>query len=146
MQPTYPIDNPNLPYQTKLDLWQTGFGLQKVDGLVPSAYMTELVEKQARSELTYTEVSEEISRYHATVDDSTKEADLVSLRIAELLSRNGFSFSPAMLLKIHKTLFYGIFDLGIPIGQYRKTNISKRESVLNGNSVIYSDYSMIQRH
>lgn len=27
MQPTYNIDNPNLPYQIKHDLWQTAFGL-----------------------------------------------------------------------------------------------------------------------
>lgn len=137
MQPTYQIDNPNLPYQTKLDLWQTGFGLQMVDGLVPSTYIEKLVENQARGEMTFADVSEEISHFHLTVSDETKEADLVSLRIAECLSQREFTFSPAMLLKIHETLFYGIFDVGIPIGQYRKTNISKRELVLNGNSVIY---------
>ena len=30
MTPTYEIDNPRLSYQTKLDLWETGFGLQIV--------------------------------------------------------------------------------------------------------------------
>ncbi|WP_203269508.1 Fic family protein [Streptococcus uberis] len=97
MQTTYHIDNPNLPYETKRDLWQTGFGLQKVDGLVPSSHMVELAEKQARGEYSYLEVSDEITHYHETVDASTKEADLVALRIVELLSRNGFTFSPATL-------------------------------------------------
>ncbi|EMP64500.1 hypothetical protein D819_07182, partial [Streptococcus mutans AC4446] len=67
-----------------------------------------------------------------------------SLRIAELLSRSGFSFSPATLLTIHKELFQDIFDDSIPVGQFRQTNISKKEAVLNGESVIYADYPMIQ--
>lgn len=29
----------DLPYQTKLDLWKTAFGLQEVDGLQPSKYL-----------------------------------------------------------------------------------------------------------
>ena len=66
------------------------------------------------------------------------------MRIAELLSRSGFSFSPATLLTIHKELFQDIFDDSIPVGQFRQTNISKKEAVLNGESVIYADYPMIQ--
>lgn len=46
MQPTYNIDNPNLSYEAKRDLWRIGFGLQKVDNLVPSAYMESLAENQ----------------------------------------------------------------------------------------------------
>ncbi|MFM1599946.1 Fic family protein [Streptococcus mutans] len=144
MQPTYNIDNPNLPYQIKHDLWQTAFGLQQVDGLKPSVYMEELAEKQARGDYSYEQVYEEITAYHQSTDDSTAEADLVSLRIAELLSRSGFSFSPATLLTIHKELFQDIFDDSIPVGQFRQTNISKKEAVLNGESVIYADYPMIQ--
>lgn len=144
MQATYHIDNPNLPYETKKDLWQTGFGLQKVDGLIPSPYMVELAEKQSRGEYSYAEVSEEITHYHEVVDASTQEADIVALRIVELLSRNGFSFSPATLLSIHKELFAGVFDQLIPVGKFRKTNITKDEPVLAGDTVIYSDYTMIQ--
>ncbi|MDS3137279.1 cell filamentation protein Fic, partial [Streptococcus pneumoniae] len=96
MQPTYNIDNPNLSYEAKRDLWRIGFGLQKVDNLVPSAYMESLAEKQARGELTYEQVYEDATAYHHTIDASTEEADLVSLRIVELLSRRGFSFSPAI--------------------------------------------------
>ena len=59
MQPTYNIDNPNLSYEAKRDLWRIGFGLQKVDNLVPSAYMESLAEKQSRGELTYEQVYED---------------------------------------------------------------------------------------
>lgn len=84
MQPTYNIDNPNLSYQTKLDLWETGFGLQKVDGLTPSDYMIELSRKQASGQMSYQEVEVDITRYHQEV---SAEANLVALKIAELLSR-----------------------------------------------------------
>ena len=144
MQPTYNIDDPNLSYEAKRDLWQIGFGLQKVDNLVPSAYMESLAEKQSRGELTYEQVYEDATAYHHTIDASTEEADLVSLRIVELLSRRGFSFSPAALLAIHKELFQDIFEASIPVGQFRQTNITKNEPVLNGESVVYSDFSMIQ--
>ena len=43
-------------------------------------------------ELTYEQVYEDATAYHHTIDASTEEADLVSLRIVELLSRRGFSF------------------------------------------------------
>lgn len=105
MQTTYNIDSPNLPYETKRDLWQTGFDLQKVDGLVPSFYVVALAEKQKCGDYSYMEVLEEITHYHETVGASTKEADLVALRIVNLLSRTGFSFSPATILSTHKELF-----------------------------------------
>lgn len=34
MQPIYLIDNPNLSYEAKQELWEIGFGLQKVDGMI----------------------------------------------------------------------------------------------------------------
>lgn len=144
MTPTYNIDNPSYSYEIKRDLWQTGFGLQRVDGLTPSAYMVELADKQAHGDYSYEQVYEEITAYHATKSASTAEADLVALRIVELLARNGFSFSPAALLSIHKELFQDVFDETIPVGPFRQTNIWKNEPVLQGESVVYSDYPMIQ--
>lgn len=143
MQPTYDIDNPNLTYEEKRDLWQTGFGLQAVDGLKPSAYMVDLADKQSRGDYTYEQVYQEISAYHTTQDATTAEADLVALRITELLSRNGFVFSPATLIAIHEELFQDVFDETIPVRRFRQTNISKKEAVLAGESVVYSDFSMI---
>ena len=42
LPPSYDVAENELPYQIKLALWQTAFGLQKVDGLSPSEYMVEL--------------------------------------------------------------------------------------------------------
>ncbi|MBS0746854.1 Fic family protein [Streptococcus suis] len=143
MQPTYNIDNPNLSYEAKQELWETGFGLQKVDGLTPSVYMEELAERQARGEYTYEQVYEEITKYHQSTDASTQEADIVSLRIVEMLSQNGFSLRPTTLLHIHKELFHDIFDSSIPVVEYRTVNITKNELVLKGDTVIYSDFPLI---
>ncbi len=143
MQPTYNIDNPHLSYEDKQELWETGFGLQKVDGLAPSVYMEELADRQARGEYTYEQVYQEITKYHQSTDASTQEADIVSLRIVEMLFRNGFSFRPTTLLHIHKELFQDIFDSSIPVGEYRTVNITKNELVLKGDTVIYSDFPLI---
>ena len=143
MTPTYEIDNPNLPYQTKLDLWETGFGLQKVDDLEPSAYMRELAQEQIEGKLTYEEVYEQITSYHKEVEADTREADIVALRIVELLSSSAFKFAPTTLKAIHRELFYGILPQGVPLGAYRTYNISKKEPILKGDSVIYDDYRTV---
>ena len=143
MTPTYEIDNPSLSYQTKLDLWETGFGLQKVDDLEPSSYMRELAEQNSQGKLTYQEVYDQVTAYHQETDDSTREADLVAMRIVELLSSNAFKFAPTTLKLIHRELFFGLLPHGIPLGEYRSYNITKSEAVLNGDSVIYDDFRTV---
>ena len=143
MQPTYEIDKPILSYNQRKELWLLAFGLQKVDGLTPSVYMEELADKQARGEYTYEQVYEEITKYHQSTDASTQEADIVSLRIVEMLSHNGFSLRPTSLLHIHRELFQDVFDSNIPVGEYRTVNITKNEPVLKGDTVIYSDFPLI---
>lgn len=143
MEQTYHIDNPNLAYQTKLDLWETGFGLQKVDGLEPSVYMKNLAQEHIKGTIGYQKIYDEISSYHKKTDASTAEADLVALRIVELLSNDAFKFAPTTLKMIHKELFWGLLPQGIPLGEYRPYNISKPEAILGGASVIYDDYRTI---
>lgn len=143
MEPTYEIDNPSLSYQTKLDLWATGFGLQMVDNLEPSRYMVELAQKQIEGEIEYQQIYDQITKYHDEIDDSTREADIVSLRIVELLSSNGFKFAPSTLKTIHRELFYGVLSPDIPLGEYRHYNITKKEAILEEDSVVYDDFRTI---
>lgn len=144
MEGEYTIDDQDIPYQKKIDLWETGFGLQAVDGLKPSDYMVSLAKENIAGKLTYEQVDTAIKHYHEHEDATTKEADIVSLRITELLSRKGFVFSPATLKSIHRTLFFDVFsDFRIKIGDYRQYNISKSEPILEGKSVSYADYAMI---
>jgi fido (protein-threonine AMPylation protein) len=141
--PTYDIENNKYSYQKKLDIWDAAFGLQKVDNLSPSDYARELARENAEGKMDYAEVEESLKQYYEKAcEQSTKEADIVSLKIAEILSRNGFKLSPATLLGIHKHLFEGVFD-DIPAGKFRHYNITKKEPVLDGDTVVYDDFAMI---
>ena len=66
--------------------------------------------------------------------DRTEEADKVSARIAALLSERAFSFTPNEYLSIHRKLFSGIYSHA---GRIRDHNITKKEWVLNGATVLY---------
>jgi fido (protein-threonine AMPylation protein) len=69
------------------------------------------------------------------------EADKVSVRITEILSEKVFSFTPDYLISIHRRLFDGVFSHA---GQFRQKNIAKREWVLEGESVEYSPFYLIE--
>ena len=146
LPPSYDVAENELPYQIKLALWQTAFGLQKVDGLSPSEYMVELAYEHIEGKKGYDTIYREISDYHreAHVDANTVEADIVSLRIAELLAEDHFLLSPSTLLGIHRHLFTDVFPEEIPVGKFRTVNITKKEPVLDGETVQYSSHFMIQ--
>ena len=80
--------------------WSTAIGLQAVDGLKPSKYLVDTAIQNIEGKITMKEAQSLIDSYyeerpvHLSDDERTEEADKVSLRIAELLSETGFSFSP----------------------------------------------------
>ena len=51
------------------------------------------------------------------------EADIVSVRITQLLGEKAFQFSHVEWITIHRRLFDGVFDHA---GQIRQYNISKK--------------------
>ena len=126
--------------------WEISFGLQAVDDLRPSKYMIALSEDNISGSKIYSEISDEIEKYHSNsqANQEEREADLVSLQIAGILSENAFVFSPVALKGIHRNLFGGVLSSNIPIGEYRQYNISKKERVLSGKSVSYSPYYLIK--
>ena len=71
---------------------------------------------------------------HLSDDERTEEADKVSSRIAEILSETAFSFSPNEYISIHRKLFPGIYKHA---GKIRDYNITKKEWVLDGATVMY---------
>jgi fido (protein-threonine AMPylation protein) len=127
--------------------WNTAIGLQQVDGLTPSKYLRDTAKANIAGEITLTEAERRIADYYArkpaVTDDEkhSEEADKVSLRIAQLLSEDAFTLSPAHLLSIHGYLFAGLYGFA---GQIRDYNISKDEWVLGGESVIYSDFRAVR--
>lgn len=137
----------NLP-PTRKELgqaWAAAIGLQDVDGLKPSAYLYETAKKNIDGEITIDEADERINAYYESMesraDQSTEEADKVSARIARLLSEKAFSFTPNEYLSIHKKLFIGIYSHA---GQLRDYNITKKEWVLDGATVLYGSASELR--
>ncbi len=120
--------------------WSTAIGLQQVDGLKPSSYLYETARKNIEGELSFDEAKNLIDSYYKSRtsrvqdDERTEEADKVSSRIAQILSEPSFNFSPSHLIAIHKRLFEGIFKFA---GKIRDYDITKKEWVLNGDSVMY---------
>jgi fido (protein-threonine AMPylation protein)/DNA-binding transcriptional ArsR family regulator len=124
----------------KAKVWKTAIGLQQVDGLKPSEYLIETARQNIEGVITLDEVQKRIDTYYQqhptkTEEDRTEEADKVSARIAEMLSEQSFSFSPAEYLAIHRRLFTGIYKFA---GKIRDYNITKKEWVLNGETVLYA--------
>lgn len=122
--------------------WGVAIGLQQVDGLTPSKYLIETAKDNIEGKITVDEAAEQVARYYQknpakTVQErNEKEADSVSVRIAKLLSTHTFSFRPAELISIHKTLFSGILS-DETAGKIRTYDIIKKEPVLNGDTVVY---------
>jgi fido (protein-threonine AMPylation protein) len=124
----------------KARVWKTAIGLQEVDGLKPSEYLLETAKQNIEGDITIDEVKKRIESYyqqHPTKsdEDRTEEADKVSARIAEMLSEQTFTCSPAEYLAIHRRLFAGIYRFA---GKIRDYNITKKEWVLNGETVLYA--------
>ena len=78
---------------------------------------------------------------HLSDDERTEEADKVSSRIAEILSETAFSFSPNEYISIHRKLFRGIYKHA---GKIRDYNITKKEWVLDGATVMYGSASELR--
>lgn len=119
--------------------WQTAIGLQAVDGLKPSEYLLHTAVRNIEGEISFAEANALLQSYYEAnpprdAEDRTEEADKVSARIAALLSERAFSFTPNEYLSIHRRLFTGIYPHA---GRIRDYNITKKEWVLDGASVLY---------
>lgn len=137
---------PNKIEKTKV--WETAIGLQDVDGLKPSKYLIKTAKEHIEGNIDIQEVKDRINQYYEALDsrkdfekEENEEADKVAVRIIEILSENTFNFSIAELLNIHKRLFSGIYE---GAGVFRDYNFTKKEWVLNGDTVIYSSYETVK--
>ena len=127
-------------------VWSTAIGLQAVDGLKPSKYLIDTAIQNIEGKITLKEANDLIENYYeekpdAVADNRTEEADKVSVRIAEILSETAFSFSPNEYISIHRRLFQGIYSHA---GKIRDYNITKKEWVLDGETVLYGSASELR--
>lgn len=117
----------------------TAIGLQAVDGLKTSEYLVCTAVRNIEGEISFEEANALLQSYYEEnpardAEDRTEEADKVSARIAALLSEKAFSFTPNEYISIHRKLFTGIYSHA---GHIRDYNITKKEWVLDGATVLY---------
>lgn len=135
--------------------WGIAHGLQAVDGLQTSAHLNGLSQENIDGVRTLEETGGMLRAYYAAMadapagdagsarDESKQEADFVAFRIAEMLARGAFLFSPDMLRRIHVHIFQDLDPAKYRPGAYKDCALQKQELVLNGDSVVYADPSLV---
>ena len=127
--------------------WRTAIGLQDVDGLKTSDYLLETAKEHIEGKIDIKTAQKRIQSYYeerqvrTEAEEGTKEADIVSTRITELLGERTFQFSPAEWKTIHGRLFRGVLNYA---GEFRTYNITKNEWVLKGETVLYASANSIK--
>lgn len=128
-------------------LWQTAIGLQDVDGLKVSDFLIDTARKHIEGEVNMDGVDTLISTYYKSeaareVPEEVKEADEVSKNIVRILAEPSFSFSVQGLAGLHRRIFQGVMKHP---GEFRRYNITKKEWVLDGETVLYGPYEDLTR-
>ncbi len=132
---------PNI--RERADMWRTAIGLQQVDGLEVSDYLKQTAKRNIEGEITIDETEQLIKTYYQSKaqrqpdDDGKEEADRVSTNIARILGEPSFTFSAAGLANTHRQIFAGVFSHA---GKFRQFDITKKEWVLRGDTVLYSHW------
>ena len=132
----------------KASAWKTAIGLQAVDGLQTSDYLKDTAVKHIEGDINIDEVKKLINSYYQSKtartpkDEETEEADKVSANIARILNEQSFAFSVAGFTSIHRRLFESIFKFA---GKIRDYDITKKEWVLRGDTVLYVNSEDLRR-
>ena len=128
--------------------WKTAIGLQAVDGLQPSAYLIDVAKRNIEGEITLDETRKLIDSYYQSKtvrtpkDEEEEEADKVSANIAKILASKTFAFNTNGYVSLHRRIFEGVFKHA---GEIRQYDISKKEWVLEGDSVNYLNWEDLRR-
>ena len=133
--------------KARADAWRVAIGLQAVDGLKTSAYLQETARRNIEGDITIDEAKELVNQYyikktaHDQGDANVEEADKVSTNISKLLQTDSFTYSVAGFAAIHRAIFNGVFKHA---GRFRDYDITKKEWVLRGDSVLYAHWEDLQ--
>ena len=128
--------------------WSTAIGLQAVDGLKTSEYLNDLARRNIEGEITIDEVGKLLDSYYEskTVRDNgdidKEEADKASKNIKKILSVKTIDFSTKGYISVHRRIFDGVMKNA---GRLREYDISKREWVLEGDTVDYLNWEDLRR-
>ncbi len=134
--------------QQRAYAWRTAIGLQAVDGLKPSEYLKDTARRHIEGEITIDEAQELIRSYYQSKNrrkpdsDDKQEADLVAANITKILSTHTLDFSTNGYIALHRRIFDGVFKFA---GQLRTFDITKKEWVLDGDTVNYLNWEDLRR-
>ena len=126
--------------------WATAIGLQDVDGLKPSQYLISTAKRHIEGEISQEDARRLVDEYYETKEGhdlppDVQEADKVSTRMIAVINSPTFNFSVAYYLGLHRQIFDGVFKFA---GEIRSVELTKREWVLNGDSVQYTPSCMVK--
>ena len=134
--------------QAKASIWRAAIGLQAVDGLKTSDYLKETARKHIEGDINIDEARDLIRTYYLSKDrrepenNDQQEADKVSANIAKILSTDTINFSAHGYVSLHRRIFEGVFKHA---GEIRDYDISKKEWVLDNDSVHYLNWEDLQK-
>ena len=132
----------------RAEAWSIAIGLQAVDGLTTSAYLQQTARRNIEGDISIDEARKLIRSYYLskttreTLEEDQEEADKVSANIAKILSSSTMDFSTNGLAALHRRIFEGVFKHA---GKMRDYDISKREWVLDGDTVAYLNWEDLRR-
>ena len=128
--------------------WSTAIGLQAVDGLTTSEYLNDLARRNIEGELTMDQVDTLLDSYYESKavreahDDDKNEADKASRNTKKILSVKTIDFTANGFISLHRRIFEGVFKHA---GQLRDYDITKKECVLEGDTVNYLNWEDLRR-
>lgn len=132
----------------RADAWRVAIGLQAVDGLTTSAYLQETARRNIEGDITIDEAKELVNQYYITKTTHDKgeadveEADRVSANIVKVLSQPTFAFNTNGFISVHRRVFDGVLKQA---GELRQYDITKKEWVLEGDTIRYLNWEDLRR-
>ncbi len=125
--------------------WRVAIGLQKVDGLEVSPYLVKTARRNIEGEISAEDARRIVRQYYeekppGADPEAHGEADHTSTNINAILAEPAFRLSPEYYLGLHRRIFAGVFPFA---GKLRTVNLTKKEWVLDGETVHYTPFTEI---
>ena len=127
--------------------WDVAYGLEEISHLKPSFFLDGLINENIEGNLDIDEVEEYIDEFYSEKDlkKEIEDTDRIAVNIVKLLSEDNFKLDYNTFILYHKLIFKNTTTI-IPngeIGKIRKCYITKKEDILDGESIYYADYEDI---
>ena len=113
-----------------------------------SNYLQDTARKHIEGDITINDARKLVNKYYITKsvrnanDEDKEEADRVSSNIVKVLSSPTFNFTTGGYQSVHRRIFDGVLKHA---GEFRTYDITKKEWVLEGDTVLYLNWEDLRR-